>query len=51
MRGNVSSLVKLSLMLLILMGVWLASYSDTRLLPGLLLGFGAAAGLLLLEFS
>ena len=35
-------------MALMLVGVWLANYSDTRFLIGLLLGFGAAAGSIVL---
>jgi len=48
MNSNVSGLAKLILMALMLVGVWLANYSDTRLLIGLLLGFGAAAGIIVL---
>jgi len=40
--------MKLFLMVLMLVGMWLASSSDTTLLIGLLLTFGAAAGLIVL---
>jgi drug/metabolite transporter (DMT)-like permease len=43
-----SGLLQLFLMVLMLVGMWLASSSDTTLLIGLLLGFGAAAGLVVL---
>jgi len=48
MSRSVSGLMKLFLMVLMLVGMWLASSSDTTLLIGLLLGFGAVAGLVVL---
>ena len=48
MSRNVSGLVQLLLMALMLVGVWLASSRDSTLLIGLLLGLGAAAGLIVL---
>ena len=48
MKRNVSGLANLILMALMLAGVWLANYSDARLLIGLLLAFGAAAGFIVL---
>ena len=48
MSRGVSGLMKLFLMVLMLVGMWLASSSDKTLLIGLLLGFGAAAGLVVL---
>ena len=48
MSRSVSGLMKLFLMVLMLVGMWLASSSDTTLLIGLLLSFGAAAGLVVL---
>ena len=43
-----SDLLQLFLMVLMLVGMWLASSSDRTLLIGLLLSFGAAAGLVVL---
>jgi hypothetical protein len=43
-----SGVLQLFLMVLMLVGMWLASSSDTTLLVGLLLSFGAAAGLVVL---
>jgi len=48
MSRSVSALMKLFLMVLMLVSMWLASSSDTTLLIGLLLTFGAAAGLIVL---
>jgi hypothetical protein len=48
MNRNVSGLANLILMVLMLAGVLLANYSDSRLLVGLLLAFGAAAGIIVL---
>lgn len=48
MNRNTSGLANLILMALMLVGVWLANYGDTRLLIGLLLAFGSATGIIVL---
>jgi len=48
MNRSVSGLANLFLMALMLVGIRLASYTDTRFLTGLLLAFGAAAGIIIL---
>jgi len=45
---RVSGLLQLFLMVLMLVGMWLASSSDTTLVIGLVLSFGATAGLVVL---